>query len=156
MSRVAGLAATACALTILSAVVPACSRTIAVTYPGNNVLKYPWRTCGMPCENAFQELDDAHNADGKMCEDLITKVDGSGGNDDRAQAAALYDSAILLILRGKDAEASARFAKAEALDPDPEYVAQQHAFEDAAKRYLVPGASPAPAPTSSPIPTTPQ
>ena len=146
-----GLVATACALTVLSAVVPACSRTIAITYyPGNDVLRYPWRTCGMPCENAFQELEDAHNADGKQCDDLITRVDGSGGTDDRAQAAALYDSAILLILRGKDAEASARFAKAEALDPDPEYVVQQHAFEDAARRYLVPGAAPAPAPVSSP------
>jgi len=155
LARVAGLAATACALTVLAAVVPACSRTVAVTYPGNNVLKYPWRTCGMPCENAFQELEEAHNADGKLCNDLITKVDDSGGTDDRAQAAALYDSAILLVLRGKDAEASDRFARAEALDPDPDYVLQQHAFEDAAKRYNMPVMSaPAPSPGPAPAPVT--
>ena len=151
LSRIAGIALTACGLSVLSAVVPACSRTVAVTYPGNNVLKYPWRTCGMPCENAFQELEEAHNADGKLCNDLITKVDDGGGTDDRAQAAALYDSAILLVLRGKDAEATDRFARAEALDPDPDYVAQQHAFEDAAKRYDVP-VTPAPAPAPAAVP----
>ena len=120
LRRVVGLSATACALSLLAAVVPACTRTVAVTYPGSNVAKYPWRTCGMPCENAFQELADSHTADGKQCKDLITRTDVVSGTDDRAQAAALYDSAILLVLRGKDAEASDRFARAEALDPDPD------------------------------------
>ncbi len=122
----------------------------------------------MPCENAFQELEDAHNADGKLCSDFIARVDDAGGADDRAEAAALYDSAILLVLRGKDAEASERFARAEVLDPNPDYVVQQHAFEDAAKRFpvpvisapaaapapaaVVPAPSPSPAPAAAPTP----
>jgi hypothetical protein len=92
----------------------------------------------MPCEAAFQELLDSHDPGGKDCEELVNKAEGTAGTDDRVTAAALYDSAILLVLRGKDAEASARFARAEALDPDPDYLAQQQVFEDAAKRYTAP------------------
>jgi hypothetical protein len=155
LRRIVGLSATACALSLLAAVVPACTRTVAITYPGSNVAVYPWRTCGMPCENAFQELADSHTADGKECEDLITKSDVAVGTDDRAQAAALYDSAILLQLRGKDAEASARFARAEALHPDPDLVTQQHAFEEATKRYGAGLAVLPPPPVTPPsVPTT--
>src|SRR5208283_3001206 len=107
LRRAAGLAATACALSVLAGLMPACSRTIAASYPGNNVVKVPWRTCGMPCEAAFQELMDSHDPGGKDCEELVSKADGTDGADDRVAAAALYDSAILLVLRGKDAEASA-------------------------------------------------
>jgi hypothetical protein len=139
LRRIVGVSSVACVLALLALLVPACTNTVAVTYPGNNVIRYPWRPCGMYCASAFAELEDAHDATGKECEDLVNKADGfGGGTDPRVTAAALYDSAILLVLRGNEAEASARFAKAEALDPDPGYVAQQHVFEDAAKRFLPP------------------
>jgi hypothetical protein len=137
LRRVVGASTVACALAVLAVLVPACSSTVAVTYPGNNVVKYAWRPCGMFCASAFAELEDTHDATGKECEDLINKADGSGGGtDNRVTAAALFDSAILLTLRGNSAEASARLAKAVALDPDPLYVTQQHALEDSAQRFL--------------------
>jgi hypothetical protein len=106
----------------------------------------------MLCDQAFAELEDSHGVTGKDCDELVSKAAKVDGSDDRVTAAALYDSAIVLILRGSMAEASARFAKAEALDPDPEYKDLQQVHENAAAQYLsVPsGAS---APVSAPAPT---
>jgi len=153
LRRFVGLAATPAALAalaLLTAVVPACSRSVAVTYPGSNVVKVPWRSCGMPCEDAFQELLDSHKADGKECTNLVERADDPGGADSHVAAAALYDAAILLVLQGKDAEATARFTRAEALDPDPDFLVEQQAFEDAARRYLPPGGEAAPLSVSAP------
>jgi hypothetical protein len=150
--RTPRLAATVLALAALSALTPACSKTVAASYPGEHVVRYPWRACGMLCDQAFAELEDSHGVTGKDCDELVSKAAKVDGSDDRVTAAALYDSAIVLILRGSMAEASARFAKAEALDPDPEYKDLQQVHENAAAQYLsVPsGAS---APVSAPAPT---
>jgi hypothetical protein len=147
----ARLVAAACTLAAVSAFTPACSKTIAASYPGNNVVKYPWRACGMLCDQAFEELQDSQGAPGKDCDELVSKAENVDGSDDRVTAAALYDSALVLILRGNEAEASARFTKAEALDPDPEYKDLQRTHEDAAQRFLsMPPGAPAPASTPSP------
>lgn len=151
--RVARLTVTVCALASIVVLAPACSKSVAATYPGNNVVSYPWRSCGMPCDQAFEELQTSHDPTGHECEELVTHAESVGGADDRAAAAALYDSAIIFILRGNAAEASARFAKAEALDPDPEYKQLQKTHEDAVQRFSM--AAP-PAPTqASPLPVAP-
>jgi hypothetical protein len=129
----------------------ACSKTIAASYPGNNVVSYPWRSCGMLCDQAFEELQTSHDPTGHDCEELVTRAEGAAGVDDRAAAAALYDSAVVFILRGKSAEAIARFAKAEALDPDPEYKQLQKTHEDAVQRFM-PAAPPQPPQPPQPLP----
>ncbi len=160
--RVSGLASTVCALASLVVLSSACSKTIAASYPGNNVVSYPWRSCGMLCDQAFEELQTSHDPTGHDCEELVTRAEGAAGVDDRAAAAALYDSAIVFILRGKSDEAIARFAKAEALDPDPEYKQLEKTHEDAVQRF-VPAAPPQPpqpmppaqataVPTPAPVP----
>lgn len=146
LRRVAGLASTVCALASFVALSSACSKTIAASYPGNNVINYPWRSCGMLCDQAFEELQTSHDPTGHDCEELVTRAEGAAGVDDCAAAAALYDSAVVFILRGKSAEAIARFAKAEALDPDPEYKQLQKTHEDAVQRFM---------PTSPPQPPQP-
>ncbi len=153
--RVSGLASTVCALASFVVLSSACSKSIAASYPGNNVVSYPWRSCGMLCDQAFEELQTSHDPTGHDCEELVTRAEGAAGVDDRAAAAALYDSAVVFILRGKSAEALARFAKAEALDPDPEYKQLQKTHEDAVQRFM-PAAPPQPvppAPATTAVPT---
>ena len=145
-----------CALGLLAALLPACSRTVAATYPGSHAVQYPWRACGMGCDRAFTELEASHDARGKDCEELIVKAEDTDGSDERVAAAALYDSALLLILRGQGDEAAARFARAEALDRDPEYRRQEAKYREA-QGYLAAAppslaSSPAPAPASAPAP----
>ena len=153
--RVSALASTVSVLASFVVLSSACSKTIAASYPGNNVVSYPWRSCGMLCDQAFEELQTSHDPTGHDCEELVTRAEGAAGVDDRAAAAALYDSAIVFILRGKSAEAIARFAKAEALDPDPEYKQLEKTHEDAVQRF-VPAAPPRPMPpaqaTAAPTP----
>jgi len=160
--RVSALGSTVCALASVVVLSSACSKSIAASYPGNNVVSYPWRSCGMLCDQAFEELQTSHDPTGHDCEELVTRAESAAGVDDRAAAAALYDSAIVFILRGKSAEAIARFAKAEALDPDPEYRQLQKTHEDAVQQFMpaapppVPPAQatavPAPAPVTAPAP----
>ncbi len=131
---------------------PACSRTVAVTYPGNNVVQVPWRSCGMLCDRAFGELQTTGRATGKECEDLIASTDHPGGADDRVLAAALYDSAVLLVLQGKSDQASGLFTRASALDADPEYARLEATFRDAAQKMPAAPSAPGPVP---PAPSTP-
>jgi hypothetical protein len=116
----------------------------------------------MLCDQAFEELQTSHDPTGHDCEELVTRAEVAAGVDDRAAAAALYDSAIVFILRGKSAEALARFAKAEALDPDPEYKQLQKTHEDAVQRFVpaapsqppqpMPPAQATAVPTPAPVP----
>jgi hypothetical protein len=143
----------------------ACSKDVAITYPGNNVVRFPWRSCGMACSNAFAELEESHDATGKECEDLVAHPEGSGGTDDRVTAAALYDSGVLLLLRGKPDEASERFARAHALDPGADYGDQQQVAAETNQKYPLPPPAPAapasaapveaPAPSAAPAASTP-
>jgi hypothetical protein len=127
------LAASAFALLL-----PSCTQTLTITYSGNNPVRYPWRTCGMGCEQAFTELQANRDATGQACEDLIAKGASLEGADPWVSAAVLYDSALLLVIRGKSAEAYDRFAKAEALDPDPEYKRLEQQVRDSAVRFNAP------------------
>jgi hypothetical protein len=178
LARAALAAAAVCALAAL----PACSRTVAASYPGGHVVEYPWRACGMYCDQAFVEIEATHDPTGKACEELVTKAesDAAGGGDPRASAAALYDSAIVLTLRGRPADAAERFARAEALDADPDYKDLDRLSQESARQYPVtplplpappvlapaassdsapaagpgpgPGPGPAPAPAAAPAP----
>jgi hypothetical protein len=149
------------------ALLPACTKSVVVTSPGAGPATYPWKACGQDCVSAFAELEETHDPTGKDCEALVgDAVDMSG--DERVVAAALYDSALLLVLRGKGDEALGRLAKAEALDHDPEYRAleqrlrlelhlQDSAPPDSPARYWTPPSAPPAAPSAdrAPAPITP-
>lgn len=127
-----------------------CSRTVDATYPGGSVVQYPWRACGTDCAKAFSEIQDSHDAKGKDCDSLLSNAEGPGG-DPRVEAAALYNSGIILALRNKPAEAAERFARAQAKSPDPDVDRVAGMVRDNAQRYPVTDA-PASSPPSSVAP----
>ena len=120
------------------ALLPACSKNLIVTYPGNNPVSFPWKSCGQDCVAAFAQLEDTHDPAGKDCDTLVNHAADIQGGDDRVAAAALYDSALVLILRGDSAGAADRFARASALDSDPEYQQLAQLARDSSAKYPMP------------------
>jgi len=116
------------------AVFPACTKSVIVTYPGNNPVEYPWKSCGQDCVNAFAELQETHDPTGTDCEALVTRAVGASG-DDRAVAAEMYDSALVLLLRGNFLDAEDRLNRAAALDPDEEYKRLVRQYHDSAAKF---------------------
>jgi hypothetical protein len=148
---VRALAAAALATPAL-ALLPACTKNVIVSFPGNNAVVFPWKACGQDCVNAFTELEDNKTATGEDCDKLVAHAVAIEGGDPQVSAAALYDSALVLLLRGDADSAADRFARAEALDPDPEYKRLDALFRDSAARYPLPPVTVAPAASSGSAP----